>query len=300
MNRLFYTTGNQDILEIEWQKPDIKDDEIEVKNIITGVCRSDIDMFNGGFTCLPKEIQGHEGLGIITKVGKGISRFYKEGDFVATRGEPSFADYYNAKKNTFVKVPSAEPKYIIEPVACGVNIYKLLENDLYKKKNILILGTGFLATVFYSTLRLSRQTMEVMVVGNANEDYWLNQDVKLYKDPYKITETFDVIIDLTNNPDYFNLKLYNENAIIVIAAEKKPEAVSSFQNLLWKNTRILLPSPRNPDFIHAMDLAVEMVEYNHIDTCRLWTKKYQRDDVLSAFQEGTKRPAGYSRGFIEW
>ena len=36
---------------------------IEVKALMTGVCRSDIDMMNGNFGPLPLEMQGHEGLG---------------------------------------------------------------------------------------------------------------------------------------------------------------------------------------------------------------------------------------------
>ena len=91
----------QDICEMEWDKPDPKRNEIEVKNIMTGVCRSDIDMYTGDFTLPSRLMQGHEGLGVVTKVGKDLRRI-KEGDVVATRGEPSFADYYNAEEDTFV------------------------------------------------------------------------------------------------------------------------------------------------------------------------------------------------------
>ena len=47
--KLLHTTGTGNFVETEWNKPDIKEDEIEVKALMTGVCPSDIDMMNGNF-----------------------------------------------------------------------------------------------------------------------------------------------------------------------------------------------------------------------------------------------------------
>jgi len=44
---LLITDGKGKFTEVGWSKPEIKDDEIEVKAIMTGVCRSDIDMMTG-------------------------------------------------------------------------------------------------------------------------------------------------------------------------------------------------------------------------------------------------------------
>jgi NADPH:quinone reductase-like Zn-dependent oxidoreductase len=121
--RLLRTYGDGKFVEEEWTKPEPTDDEIEVKAVMTGVCRSDIDMMMGKFPMLPAHMSGHEGLGIVTKVGNQIINV-KEGDYVATRGEPAYADYYNVRVREFVVVPSDEPKYILEPVACGINIIK--------------------------------------------------------------------------------------------------------------------------------------------------------------------------------
>ena len=118
--KLLHTTGKQDLIETIWDKPEPEKDEIEVRAVFTGVCSSDVAMYNGDFPTLPKEIQGHEGLGMVTKVGSLVeaNMGIEKGDMVATRGEPGFADYYNCKKGTFVKVPNkADPKYILETVA---------------------------------------------------------------------------------------------------------------------------------------------------------------------------------------
>ena len=90
-----------------------------VKSKMTGVCRSDIEMMYGNFV-LGLEMQGHEGLGEVLEVAD--VKDVEVGDYVATRGEPAYADEYNANDGTFVKVPRLDPKYIIEPVACGLNV----------------------------------------------------------------------------------------------------------------------------------------------------------------------------------
>ena len=45
----YYTTGMQDILTKEYNKPDVTHNEIEVKSLYTGVCRSDVSMYKGEF-----------------------------------------------------------------------------------------------------------------------------------------------------------------------------------------------------------------------------------------------------------
>ena len=91
--RLLHTTGTGNFVETQWNKPDIKSDEIEVKALMTGVCRSDIDMMKGNFGPLPLEMQGHEGLGEVVKVGKEVTDA-NVGDIVATRGEPAYCLLY--------------------------------------------------------------------------------------------------------------------------------------------------------------------------------------------------------------
>ena len=89
--RVLQTKGQGYFEEVVWDKPEPTDTQIEVKAAMTGVCRSDIDMMNGDFGPLPLEMQGHEGLGIVTNVGKYVEGV-KVGDYVATRGEPAYAD----------------------------------------------------------------------------------------------------------------------------------------------------------------------------------------------------------------
>lgn len=300
---MFYTTGRQDICEMEWDKPEPKDNEIEVKNIFTGVCRSDIDMYTGDFTLPSRLMQGHEGLGVVTKVGKRLRKLYFEGDIVATRGEPSFADYYNAEEGTYVVVPEASPKYIVEPVACALNIFNSARGSMTKDSEVLILGTGFLAQIVYEAMKYFQLKNNITIIGNANRDYWQGKGIYGNFDALKqFGYDFDVIFDLSDKPEYMAQTGHiKPEATIILAAEKHPEMILPMSDLLWKAVSIIFPSPRNRTFIHAMETAVDMIEDGIIDTSSMWTQGYDRNtEVKAAFEDGLNRKEGYSRGYIVW
>ena len=302
--RFFYTTGKQDIVETTYDKPEPANNEIEVMNIMTGVCRSDIDMYNGEFELPSIYMQGHEGLGCVTKVGEDIHGV-GVGDFVATRGEPAFADYYNVKTDEFVIVPEAHPKYIIEPVACAINLYFTVEDTMHLADEIIILGTGFLATTLLKTLRWHGCFNPVTVIGNANKKFWEEaRGVAFYSSLDELPDgnTYNIVFDLSPKPEYVNIvdRLEN-NGIIVMGAEKHPNVPLPINKLLWKAAKIEFPSPRNELFIDAMERGVDMIDDGTLDTSPLWTKEYNRTaEVKQAFDEGLNRTKGYSRGYIRW
>lgn len=291
--RVLETTGAGWFKESIWTKPEPTDDQIEVKAVMTGVCRSDIDMMNGNFGPLPLEMQGHEGLGIVTKVGSKI-KGVAVGDYVATRGEPAYADYYNVRNEEFVIVPELHPRYIIEPVACAVNCVFQLPADKRSGRTV-ILGSGFLAWVIFNTLTMDPEhlDMEIDVVGNSNRDLWLN---KLQAEP---TGEYDVVFDLSSRTDVFDKPILKDNATVILGAQKT--VTTDFANLLWKSCTIKFPSPRNYTFFHAMNLALDMVKDGRLDVDKFWTKAYNRNtEWQQAFADGNNRPQGYSRGYIYW
>lgn len=333
--RLFYTTGNRDIIETTWDKPEPSDDQIEVKSVYTGVCRSDIDMYVGKFTLPSIYMQGHEGLGQVTKVGKNIKekRIIEVGQYVATRGEPAFSDYYNVNEHDFVEVYSYEhdvvdPKYIIEPVACGVNLVAEsiglknrggYGNELVlnfakntwevngkdEPNDILILGTGFLARVVYATLIENHKDLNITVVGKANQSFWITQPVTYMTDIEELyeDERFNVIFDISDKTGYVAPEIHHlaDAGTLVVAAEKKKPVIYPTSELLWKSAKVIYPSPRSKNFHSIMAEAMCMVNYGQVSTEDLWTQEYDREtEVKQAFEDGLNREKGYSRGYIKW
>ena len=254
----------------------------------------------------PRISQGHEGLGIVSKVGSLVeaNMGLKEGDIVATRGEPGFADYYNAKMGTFIKVPKVDPKYILEPVACGINVANAVYNHSEdKEQTIAIIGTGFLARVTHYTLKRAGYK-NFYVYGKAYPEYWEKQDVELqnhtgfiYKCPRDI-QGFDAFIDYPSKAQYITSNYVNENGIFVMAAEKKVDNLD-FSKYLWNNITIKCPSPRDKTFIDSMRYARECIKSGSLKVSDMWEKEYDRDDAKNAFESKAK---GIDKGrtYIKW
>ena len=291
MTRCLQTTGQGYFEEVTYDMPALNEDEICVRAVLTGVCRSDIDMMMGDFGPLPLHMQGHEGLGEVIDVGADITDV-KLGDFVATRGEPAYADMYPVRKGEYVVVPEAHPRYIIEPVACGINAVDVA--DCNNQDKILIIGSGFLAWVAYHTLTKFKHCENVDVLGSSNVDVWKDKLLSV------TSESYDVVIDLSGKYELgIDINL-NNNALIVDAVGKavsKKEA----QQQLWKAVTTIKPSPRNPNFHQCMKDAVYMIENGYLDVDRFCTRSYNRTrEWQQAFADGLARPSGYSRGYIKW
>lgn len=302
MTRLLVTTGQGRFEEKQWQRPQCGPREIAVKAVLTGVCRSDIDMMTGGFGPLPEHMSGHEGLGQVIEVGSEIKHVLV-GSYVATRGEPAYADEYNVRENEFVPVPGPDPKYILEPVACGINlirqsldaVWERASSVLGPRKRMLILGTGFLAWVAYNTVLIEGLDFDIDVIGKSNRDVW--GDI-LKEAP---VGTYDVIIDLSGSDVVFSPDnvVYNENALIIMGAQK--QVTTNFANMLWKAVTMVFPSPRNSDFYTCMIYAEKWITSGQLTVDKFWTRGYNRDtEWQQAFTDGYDRPANYSRGYIKW
>lgn len=291
MTRCLQTTGQGYFEEVTYDVPSLTENEICVRAVMTGVCRSDIDMMNGNFGPLPLHMQGHEGLGEVIGIGANITNV-KFGDYVATRGEPAYADIYNVRADEYVQVPEAHPRYIIEPVACGINAVDVAKCS--KQDRILIIGSGFLAWVAYHTLTKFKHCENVDVLGSSNIDLW--GDILLLG----TSESYDVVIDLSGKYELgIDINL-NNNALIVDAVGKavsKEEA----QQQLWKACTTIKPSPRNSNFHQCMKDAVWMIENGYLEVDSFWTRSYNRNiEWKQAFADGVDRPNGYSRGYIKW
>jgi D-arabinose 1-dehydrogenase-like Zn-dependent alcohol dehydrogenase len=293
------TTGQGFFEEVDYEIPQWAQDSIYVKAVMTGVCRSDIDMMLGDFGPLPLNMQGHEGLGQVMAVGANCVDI-KVGDFVATRGEPAYADQYTVRAGEYVKVPEAHPRYILEPVACGINLINQAKEYLQDKQGrhennrMLIIGSGFLAWVAYHTMRINGYIFHVDVLGSSNKELWGD---KLWA---TTIESYDVVVDLTGKYQLgIDINL-NNNAVIIDGVGKAIDKEEA-QIQLWKAVTTVRPSPRNPEFIDCMRMAKYFIEKGYLEVDSFWTRCYNRNtEWQKAFADGKDRPSGYSRGYIKW
>lgn len=295
---ILFTEGNGKFNEGTYDLPDINDNQIQIKSIYTGICRSDIDMMNGTFGPLPLHMQGHEGLGEVIKIGSNIADV-DVGDLVATRGEPAYADMYNAQQGTYVLVPERDPKYIIEPVACGINVVSQCWDEINKRNKIgarlCIIGSGFLSSIVFQYLTHKKVLFDIDVVGNHNTDIWKETLLSQPQGQY------DVIIDLNNRDEIFKQQLTKPESLIILGAEKTNSITTKFSDFLWNAVTVVFPSPRHNNFHSVMKNAVDLIYNKQLDIDKFWSKGYHRKtEWEDAFKESNQRMPGFNRGYIEW
>ena len=292
----YYTTGMMDILRQEYDVPEHSHNEIAVQSIFTGVCSSDVAMYKGELPLLPTNMHGHESLGRVLSVGSAVFNI-EVGDYVATRGEPAFAERYNAPQGTFVKVPEASPKYIIEPVACAINIAQSV-GKIGKNKQVCIIGTGFLARVLYQYIKFSLNT-NIDVIGRSAMDFWEEQNNVIVKT--RPSKEYDIVFDLSSSPSHFENISVKPNGHYVVGAEKSKPVSTDFSKFLWNNIKIHCPSPRDNKFIECMRIGVVMVREGSIEVADMWTHSYNSfNQVPIAFAENITKKPGMGRSYIEW
>ena len=318
MVKILHTSGNGVFEEAEFALGELDANDIHVRAVMTGVCRSDIAMMNGDFGPLPLHMQGHEGLAQVMAVGSGVSGV-QPGDYVATRGEPAYADEYHVKSNQWVVVPAADPKWILEPVACGVNcvlqsrhaidaMYAQIRNNtplpsleepwIVRSPRAVIIGSGFLAKIVLRTFAILYPDISVDVIGKSNEEWFGDQGHSLLID---FDGTYDIVVDLKEDDRVFNTDCINENAIIIMATEKPEGIDTTLANMLWKAVTMIFPSPRAPTFYEAMICARNWQLDGKLVLDNFWDRSYNRTtEWQQAFEDANNRVGNYGRGYIQW
>ena len=303
MVKILYTSGNGVFEEAKYSPGTLDVQDIHVRAVMTGVCRSDIAMMNGDFGPLPIHMQGHEGLAQVIAVGSGVSGV-QPGEYVATRGEPAYADEYHVKPGQWVVVPEADPKWILEPVACGVNCVLqarhaiTLQTMITPLPRAVIIGSGFLAKIVLQTFRILHPEISVDVIGSSNQEWFGDNGAPLLTD---FDGTYDIVVDLKEDDRVFNTDCINENAVIIMATEKPEGIDTTLANMLWKAVTMIFPSPRAPTFYEAMVLSKTWIADGSLTVDNFWDRGYNRDtEWQQAFEDANKRIGNYGRGYIYW
>ena len=140
----------------EYPVPQIKDDEILVRTKASGICTSELDMWEGKAKGLefPRFI-GHEPAGIVEVVGKEVTSI-KEGDHVAAWSEgKSYAELFATKEAYVYKLQKETPfeHALGEPIACAVNGVRKANVQL--NESVCIVGCGFMGMIMLQVFKVN-------------------------------------------------------------------------------------------------------------------------------------------------
>jgi D-arabinitol dehydrogenase (NADP+) len=207
--------------------PEPLDDEVQIQVKAAGICGTDIHIFHGEYLGDYPIIPGHEFAGVVTSVGRGVSR-HKIGDRVAV--EPNIAcnncypclhnrqnfcvnwegvgvtrpggmaEYTTAPEENVFSIGelSFDLGALVEPLSCVLHGVQRLSIDLADR--VLIIGAGPIGNLLLQTIRLQGAGHVVVVDKNrsrAQETASLGADEVLYRLDDLPRDHFDAVIDAT-------------------------------------------------------------------------------------------------------
>lgn len=303
------------IEEVEWDRPEMKDTQVEIKTLFCGVCRSDIGSY-ARWELMPYASEfnpdgvlgtfGHEAVGIVTAVGAYVTKT-KIGDYVATWSDPGYAETYYATEKELTVIPEPDPKFILQPVACALNIlFKTINAKSDPDYEVLLVGTGFMSIIIGQYCKSN--FIDLTVVGNSNRKIWedLGYELQSMESIIDSDKKYTSIIDLSSKAENFDLitkHIAGLEAVICYASTPTTPITTNFFENCWNCHTIIMPSPRNSDFDEVMEETRDAIINDEIDPSIIWSKEYDRhniDEVKQAFEDGKHRPPGYLRGYLKF
>lgn len=143
----YHDDGSIELLEVTVGDPG--DGEVQVQGGACGICSWDIATAKLGSRMHPMAPPGHEGVGYVAKVGRGVTGL-KEGDRVVGGG---FATLRNLPATSVYVLPDSplpDEHWVVEPASCavtGLDHCRLRPGD-----RVAVVGAGFMGLLILQGL----------------------------------------------------------------------------------------------------------------------------------------------------
>ncbi|KAI6171067.1 alcohol dehydrogenase [Aphelenchoides bicaudatus] len=226
--------------------PQIGDDDVLVKILYTGVCHTDIHVWQGDLPVNYKEfplVGGHEGAGVVVKVGKNVTNF-KIGDRAGvqwinstclkcefcTKGltascpnallsgctrDGSFEQYAAVKSSNAAHIPNDVDIIKVAPILCaGVTVFTALRDSGIRPKEIIAItgaggGLGSLCIQYARAMDLRVLAIDM----GEKEKHCRDLGAEFFVDPAKSKNIVEEVRKLTDG---------GPHAVINLATAEKP------------------------------------------------------------------------------
>lgn len=282
-------------------------DQVLVKTVQASICGTDKLYYAGE---IPKEVSlpicpwGHEGGGIIVKVGSKVREF-SEGDFVMSFGPGTFADYFLANVPFgCIKAPygiDLEIACLGEPLACAVHAARIATRNISVGDTAAVIGAGFAGQIILQGLK--RCGVDPLIVvdkvdfkldfakrNGANIVLNVERD-NIVKEVLDSTDGLgvDLVVEASGSGEGLNLasEIVRHNGTIVIYSHyMKPFSANLFR---WHEDALnivhaCLMHHTKEEMVVWVREAFRLIKKNLFNVKPLITKKYMLSQISEAFK----------------
>ena len=308
--------SSEKTLVLDVSLPEIKDDEVLIKVSVCGICTSELSSWHNGQGGI-NGVLGHEAVGTVEKVGKGVSGF-KTGDRVTGLMQGAYAEYTVANYMKIIHVPDAvsDKEALGEPLSCilsGVNRTPVKLGD-----TVAIIGLGYMGLLFMQAMKrmgagkiiaidIRQASLDTALKYGADEVYLPDNT----PDKYKLTEWShldtergcDVVVETSGTQAGIDLAgdMVNAHGILSIVGWHQ-YGLRSIDLCLWnwKGIDVINAHERRSDVhIECMKQGMRLIERDLIDTKNLVTHVFSLSELDDAFKLMVNKPDGYIKAVIE-
>ena len=281
-----------------------------------GVCASNLTPWEGPewmhFPSDPGAL-GHEGWGVIDKVGEGVTDL-RPGDRVGLLSGKAYAQYDVAEAAQVVKLPDALAglDLPLEPFGCAFNIFR--RSDIREGQTVAIIGIGFLGGILVKlatdagarVIAISRRagSLELARRMGAAETIAMDDHWKIIERARELTDGrfCDRVIEAVGKQWPLDLaaELTREGGRLVIAGyhQDGPRQVN-MQLWNWRGFDVINAHERDPAVsVQGMREAVAAIEKGSIDPKLLITHRYPLDRLAEALDATRDRPGNFVKAVV--
>lgn len=297
-------------------RPKPKKDEVLIKMEGSGVCASNIPIWEGReWFSYPVAAgnPGHEGWGIIESLGSDVSGFSK-GDRVAFLSYNAYSDFDVAKAEDLVLLPPYlnDKPFPGEALGCALNIFN--RSDIKEGQTVAVVGAGFLGLLLIqlaksagaNVIAVSQRDFSLEAALNAGADHVIKMD-----DHHKIIEKVkgltgehfcERVIEATGKEWPLNLaiELTAERGKLIIAGfHQDGMRQVNMQLLNWRGIDMINAHERDSrQYIKGMQEAVKAIEAGKMDPFPLFSHTFSLDKTDQALKMLSDRPDGFIKALI--
>ena len=284
--------------------------EVQVRTLANGICMFEVSLFTGAEpTQFPREV-GHEGIGVVEKVGKGVTRL-KEGDVVTCGKWRSVQNAPAFSAHRIPRLPADPGTFLVEPANCvviAVRSYDLVPGD-----RVLVLGAGYMGLL--NVQLLGRCPLAELIVADVKP-----RNLQLARE-FGATE----VVDAGSQAGQARLKALQEEPLdLVVEAAGAAATLSQATELVrpggklgifawhhqprpvdlgvWhmRGIRVMNCAPsigrdRNEE---TWERAIRLITRGTFDMAPLVTHRHAADDVQAAMELAAERPSDYIKGVL--
>ncbi|TCN28443.1 MDR/zinc-dependent alcohol dehydrogenase-like family protein [Sinorhizobium americanum] len=290
--------------------------QVRIKLQGCGVCASNLVPWAGpDWMRFPTEpgALGHEGWGIIDKIGEDVHGF-AQGDRVAALSYHAYATHDIADQTAIASLPAAlaDQPFPGEPLGCAFNIFR--RSAIRPGETVAIIGIGFLGILLTElasaagarVIAISRRPSSLASAKRAGaseviamDDHW--QIIDKVK---QLTSgaLCDCVVEAVGKQWPLDLaaELTKERGRLIIAGyhQDGPRQVN-MQLWNWRGLDVINAHERDPAvYMRGIREAIEATAAGRLSPSRLYTHRFRLEELGAALDMTRDRPEGFIKALV--